>query len=282
MSKFDNTDPKRIEVIHMAAFALNSTCQLYQWVEEDSELFVANGCVILFEHNSSYYCFSNAHVLADSQLGKTFFLLKDKTSMTVGGEYFFSLPVSSEKRKDDYLDLAIVKLNPNVVEKLLDNGNSFLKLSQTRILPELSKGNVLMIAGYPASKTKIDLKKMRLKFNPLILRTVPYLRKLKSKTFIDGFHHIAEFSIKSFRETSTGQKMRAPQPYGISGSGLWLYPSDTGENTTPLLIGILSEYHENNAIVISTKIDLFLDLLRQKFDTSLEHEGVKVELEYES
>ena len=278
MSKFDNSNSSRIGVIKAAAFALSSTCQLYQWLNQGSELFVANGCTILFQHNSSYYCFSNAHVLADFQLGKTFFLLKDRTAMTVGGEHFFSLPLSSEKRQDDYLDIAIVKLKPNVVERLLKNGQIFLTLGQIQTLPALAKGNVLLLAGYPASKTKIDVKEMRLKFNPLVLRTVPYLKKLKNETFTKGLHHIVEFPIKSFKETSTGQKMRAPQPYGISGSGLWLYD----QNSDPILIGILSEYHEKNAIVISTKIDLFIDLVRQKFDPSIQHDGIRVELEYES
>lgn len=263
--------------MNAAAFALNSTCQLYQRLDEGSELFVANGCTVLFQHNSSYYCFSNAHVLADLHLGKTFFLLKDRTAMTVGGELYYSLPLTSGKRQDDSLDIAIVKLNAYVVAKLLENGQDFLNLSQLQTLPVLSKGNVLLIAGYPASKTKIDKKEKRLKFNPLVLRTIPYLKNLKSETFAKGFHHIVEFPIKSFRETSTGQKMRAPKPHGISGSGLWLY----FDNSDPILIGILSEYHENNSIIISTKIDLYLDLVRQKFDPSIRHSGIKVELENE-
>jgi hypothetical protein len=281
LSKFDNNNPKRIAAILAADFALRSTCQLYQWLKEDSEHFIANGCTILFEHNFSYYCFSNAHVLADFHLGKTFFLLKDGTAMTVGGQYFISLPISSEKRQDDYLDVAIVKLNPNVAEHLLKNGHVFLRLSQLQTLGTLKKGNVLLIAGYPASKTKIDLKKRRLKFNPLILRTVPYLRRVKFEPFAKGFHHIVEFPIKSFRETSTEQKMRSPQPHGISGSGLWLYPNRNEYNSEPMLIGILSEYHENSAIIISTKIDFFIDLVRQKFDSSIKHDGIKVELDYE-
>ncbi|HYM94027.1 MAG TPA: hypothetical protein VET23_07800 [Chitinophagaceae bacterium] len=279
MAKFDNTNSRRIEIIHAADFALRATCQLYQWVDNDSELFVANGCTVLFEFNSSFYCFSNAHVLADSQLGKTFFLLKDGTTMTVGGELFYSLPISSSQRKDDSLDIAIVKLNSTVAEHLSNDGQRFLNLNHIQTLSKLSKENVLLIAGYPASKTKVDVKEKRLKFNPLISRTIPYLKKVNNETFSHGLHHIAEFPIKSFKETSTGERMRAPKPHGISGSGLWLFPKSI--NHSPTLIGILSEYHENNAILISTKIDLFIDLLRHKFDPSIPNDGVRVELDYE-
>jgi hypothetical protein len=281
VAKFDNTDPKRNRVILAADFALKATCQLYQWVNEGSNHFKANGCTILFKHHTSYYCFSNAHVLADGHLGKTFFLLKDGTTMTVGGELYYSLPLSSQDRKDDYLDVAIVKLNITVAKRLLENGQLFLTLNEIRTLPELTEDHVLLIAGYPASKTKIDLKQNRLKFNPLILRTIPYLRKLDDHKFSKGLHHIVEFPINSFKETSTGQRMRAPQPHGISGSGLWLYTTGNNRSSIPLLIGVLSEYHENTAIVISTKIDLYLDLVRQKFDASIQNDGIKAELDSE-
>lgn len=281
MTTFDNTNPQRIEAIYSAHFALKATCQLYQWVKEGSQRFKANGCTVLFEHNASYYCFSNAHVLADMHLGKTFFLLKDGTTMTVGGELFYSLPVSSEERNDDFLDIAIVKLNYNVADLLIKNGQVFLKINDIRTLPELSIDNILLIAGYPASKTKIDTKQNRLKFNPLILKTKPYLRNLSEDNFVKGFHHIVEFPISSFEETSTRQRMRAPKPHGISGSGLWLFPNGFAQDKKPVLIGILCEYHENSAIIVSTKIDLYIDLVRQRFDASIPNNGIGVDLEYE-
>ena len=281
MGKFNNNDPRRIKLINAAHIALTVTCQLYQRVDEDSEKFTANGCVVLFSHNDTFYCFSNAHVLADHQLGKTFFLLKDGTSVTVGGELFYSLPLNSEHRNDDTLDISIVKLNLPVVEYLIRNGQRFLTIDQILTGFSLSKENRVLIAGYPASKTKIDIKTNNLKFNPLISRTIPYLRKLNNDLFTKDYHHIVEFPIKSFKETSTGQRMRAPQPYGISGSGLWLLLEENGITYIPILIGILSEYHENNAILISTKIDLFIGLLKQKFDSTINYNGIEVELGYE-
>ena len=202
--------------------------------------------------------------------------------MTVGGDLFFSLPVLSQRREDDLLDIAIVKLNENVTEHLLKNGNEFLDLSQLRTIPHLSKGDRLLIAGYPASKTKIDLKNNCVEFNPLMVTTIPYLKRRTIKNFNKEFHHFAEFPINSFKEISTGQRMRAAKPHGISGSGLWLFTNGNDGYPAPILIGILSEYHENNAAVISTKIDFFIDLLRQRFDPSIQHDGIKVDLEYKN
>lgn len=280
MDALDYNVKNRLEEIMPAHLALKSTCQLYQWKDNERKKLIANGCLVLFQHNLSYYCFSNAHVLADAQLEKTFFLLKDATAMTVGGDYFFSLPFTSDKRQDDYLDIAIVKLNPPVADRLLQNGHAFLTLNQIATLPTLTQSDKLLIAGYPASKTEIDFKKMALKFKPLILKTEPYLRKLKSEVYTQGYHHIVEYRINSLTDTPTGKKRRGPLPHGISGSGLWLYPNNNEQSSMPMLIGILSEYQENSAIIISTKIDFFLDITRLKFDASIHHNGIKIELEY--
>lgn len=274
----DHNEPQRKMIIEAAHTALLSTPQLYQYINSDSELFIANGCAVLLYFNNSYYCLSNAHVLADNHTGKTFFLLQDGTSMTVGGQLFFSNHLSSKKRADDSLDIAVVKLNSNVADKLIENGNRFLQLDQLLSGISLMKGNILLLAGHPATRTKIDLKSMRLKFRPLIARTIPYLKKIKKPAFAQGFHHIVEYPISSFRETSSNQRMRAPAPEGLSGSGLWLTVVD-GLHITPYLIGILSEYHKEQSIIMSTKIDLYLGLIRQKFDDKLIYEGVPIDLE---
>ena len=278
MTTIDNSNERGIATIKLAEFALRATCQLYQKVNDYSDLFVANGCAVLFEFNSNYYCFSNAHVLADNQLGKTFLLLKDNMTATVGGQIFYTRLPSSKKRIDDTLDIAVVKLNPKIAEFLKENGQHFLSYNHILTGLTLLKNQVLLLAGYPASKTKIDFKTNGLKFNPLVARTIPFLKDLKKASFPKEFHHMVEFPIKSFKETSTGARMTAPQPYGISGSGLWLFTQDRDLKIHPILVGILSEYHENRAILISTKIDLFIDLLKQKFDNTIINDGVQIEL----
>ncbi len=100
--------------------------------------------------------------------------------MTIGGEVFSSSPLSSDFPNDDSLDIAIVKFNPTVYKHLLENGNVFLTLNNLRTIPSLTEADVLLIAGYTASKTKIDIKKKGLVFRPLLLQTAPFIKKLKS------------------------------------------------------------------------------------------------------
>ena len=278
--QIDNDNPERRKVLSAVKTALDSTCQLYQWEDESTEQFVANGCAVLFSHGANYYCLSNAHVLADAQLGKTFFVLGNRFQMTVGGDMWFSVPYDSTARNNDFLDFAIVKLSHAVARHLLDDGRVFLRLNQFQTISSLGAGDILLLAGYPASKFEIDRQTNRIKFAPFMCRTIPYLSEVKIKEFNRGLHHIIQFPIASFRETTTRQRMRAPQPHGMSGSGLWLLEqSHPDENPIPILIGLLAEYHENQAVMISSKIDLFLDVIRQEFDQSLPNDGIRLDIE---
>lgn len=277
----NNDDPRRIAVIQACIFAFRSTCQLYQWTDYDAGEFIANGCIVLFQHNDVYYGISNAHVLADLHLHTTFFVLQDKSTITVGGELFYSDPLFSDRRQDDYLDMAIVKLNDNVTGFLKANGHVFLCLDQLISGLRLRQGNVVLLAGYPASKTMIDHKRRAIRVEPLMATTIPYLRNFKLAHFKQGFHHLIEFPIRSFKEVSSGQRMRAANLEGISGSGLWLLIGEDGRPLPdPRLIGIVSEYHENSAVIIATKIDLYVNVIRQRFDPTLPNNGVSIDLDW--
>lgn len=277
MNKLENT-PKQIADTKAIEIELTATCQLYQRKKEGSDEFIANGCAILFEYNFNYYCFSNAHVLSDSQLGKTFFLGDDGTAVTVGGQIFYTRLPKSQRRADDPLDIAIVKLLLKVADFLRENGQRFLTSSQVQTGVSLLKNQILMIAGYPASKTKVDLITNRLKFNPLLVRTIPFLKDLRNINFPKEFHHTVQFPIRAFKESKTGERWQAAKPAGISGSGLWLLKGVSDTVYHPILVGIISEYHKNRSIIISTKVDLYIDLLKQKFDSSIQNDGVQIEL----
>lgn len=278
MPIIDNSNKERQSFLKVVDVALKATCQLYQWKDGISDNFIANGCSILFQFNSSYYLFSNAHVLADNMLGETFLLLKDNMSATLGGQIYFTRMPATNNRNDDTLDIAIIKLKPELADMMLNSGYQFLNYSQVETGVTLIRGNILLLAGYPATKTQVDYQTNKLKFSPLVVRTTPFLKDLKNISFPKEFHHIATFPRKSFQESTTRIQIAAPQPYGISGSGLWILAKDSDTNIHPILIGILSEYHENRSIVISTKIDLFIDLLKQKFDNTIENNGVTLEL----
>jgi hypothetical protein len=190
----------------------------------------------------------------------------------------------SEKNLDnntnsDTFDVGIMELTEELARKFLSSGYTFLELTKIQTSVDLLRNSVTMLAAYPANKTKFEIKTKELKFNPLIVRTIPSIKDYSSLGFPKAYHHVIEYPKKSFRESSTGARMTAALPHGMSGSGLWILAGESELNYRPFLIGILSEYHENRSLIFSTKIDIYLSVIKQLFDTTLPYYGMNVKLE---
>ena len=174
------------------------------------------------------------------------------------GDIMYTQPDFGIQINNDTFDIGVIELTQKVTKKIKDSSYVFLEYDQLESSVKLLKNNVTMIAAYPATKTKFDNKSNSLKFNPLIIRTIPITKDYSKLGFAKGYHHIVDYPKKSFIESRTGLKMSAPKPHGMSGSGLWILAGNSELDLQPFLIGILSEYHENKSIIFSTKIDLYL------------------------
>lgn len=73
---------------------------------------------------------------------------------------------------------------------------------------------------------------------------------------------------------NTGQTLTGPDPFGMSGCGLWNIPPqivENGEYIKKTLVGILTEWPvENWKYFIGTRIDLFTEVIRLNYKLNLE------------
>lgn len=278
MQIFDPNNETRKMLLPAIHEALTSTCQLFHYTNTRKSHPTPNGCCILIQHNDQYYAFSCAHVIADAQLGKTYALTKDGTAVNLAGQTFHTRMPKSNKRCDDSLDIAVVKLSPEATEMLSGSGFNFINTQRVKTGVKLEPKQQLLLAGFPASKTNLDKTNNRLKFQPYIARTVPVIQKKEIKNYPSIFHHFVSFPDKSFVETSTKERQIAPKLDGMSGSGIWMMATSDYITFFPLLIGIFSEFDKNKSLIISTKVDLFMSLASQLFDPSIPNEGVEIEI----
>ncbi|MBG9378563.1 hypothetical protein I5907_20170 [Panacibacter sp. DH6] len=267
------TKRKRLTALISATKILSSTCQLFI-IDKRSKK--PHGCAVLVTCNSKYYCLSNSHVFNKSKFPNVYMLTRDNEYVLLEGGLMYSEPSFGNNINNDTFDVGIMELTEQVKDKFF--GYTFLELDQIETSVTLLRNNVTMIAAYPATKTKFDSKTKSLKFNPLIVRTIPITKDYSNIGFPKAYHHVVDFPKKSFKETSTEQRMTAAQPHGMSGSGLWILAGKSELDYQPFLIGILSEYHENKSMIFSTKIDLYLSIIKQLFDNSLPYNGIKVDL----
>lgn len=265
-----------------AITASRSTCQFYIYDNERFGIPRPHGCGVLVHINNKYYCISNAHVIGDEYLGKTFIFTsknnqnhKRKTT-TIGGHYRFTQMPVSGKREDDTLDIAVVLLNNDCKEDLLERGHSFLEIDCIESNYKPKESDKLLISGYPSTVTKVNTHFKSVVAKPLYLLTKPHIDDLAAYNFPKDLHTYAKYSIGQIYNPQKGIIQKGPAPYGLSGSGLWhIFESENGIQKA-LLTGILTTYLQKRNLVVSTNIGLFVDLIRQQFDPTIYLSGVGV------
>jgi hypothetical protein len=82
---------------------------------------------------------------------------------------------------------------------------------------------------------------------------------------------IIPYNKKNLSDLITGQQFPndGPDPYGMSGGGLWYIPADGNGSTRKKLVGILTEWFDKNYL-IATKIDVFTEIIRTEYKLNIE------------
>jgi hypothetical protein len=263
-------------IADVARLIARSTCQLFNFKIGTAEFPDPNGCSILFQFNGKYFCISNAHVLADNNLGKTFFLLGSGKTSNLGGHFLNTSLPTSGNRQDDTIDIAIIYLEKETIEALLKRGYQFLNIDEIKTGYNSIESDSVLVIGYPASQTKIDVKNKNVISKPFFLSANPFTKNLYKIKYPRDFHIIVSYPRKKIKHPILGVK-RGPYPRGMSGCGFWHLEKKEGKYYA-YLVGILSEYHQNRSLLIGTKIDIFIDTIKQLIDSKIPNHGVKVKL----
>lgn len=272
MHHYENI-PERQIGIKCASIIRPYTCQLFGL---NNNKIIPFACTTLCKHNSQFYLLSNSHVFNKKKFSELYFLDMEFNLIMIEGDTFFS--ESEIRNHNDTYDIAVMRIPVSLAAEFERNAYDFLELETLLTKIDLVKESVVMIAAYPASKTEINFQIKELKFNPTIVRTIPSVKDHFKLGFPKDFHHTVKYPRRSFIETSTRKRTIAPNPYGMSGSGLWLLVGESDLNHYPKLIGILTEYDENRSLIFATKIDIYLSVIKQLFDNTVPFSGAKVEI----
>ena len=237
-----------------------------------------NGCGLFFHFNERHYCFSNAHVLIDQEPRKSFILYPDGTVISIGGNSRFTQLPLSASRNDDKADIYVIELSIQTVFELKQRGQLFLNINSIITGHTLKESDRLFVIGFPANKVKAKTNEKVVIAEPLLFRTIPRLISDLKFRYSQDLHFLADYPRNTLVERNSGLNWKGPKPHGISGSGLWLIRDLGNFNYKLFLIGIFSEYDENRAILASTKIDLYIDMIRQFFDSTIPNHGARIQL----
>lgn len=215
----------------------------------------------LLELNNNYYLCTASHVYNDVKYIDIGFFIEGYFYIIEGQ---ISLLKVTESLENDKADIAVCKLTEESVSDLKQKYD-FLGFENIELDHEISFKSNYIIVGYPITKTKKNTKKRTIKSTPLKLSTKAYFglkqyekigRDIKTNILLV----FQRYKLYNFIH----QRIIAPKPTGISGCGLWHYTDGDLK-----LIGIMTEWVSEDAVMVATKIDILISMIRHKFDSSL-------------
>ncbi len=238
------------------------------------------GSGVFIEIDGSKFLITAAHVV-DEMEDDIYVGIGTHQLLKLGGD--LTKNIAPEHRDDDKIDISILKLNDETIYKL-GNSYEFINQNELGINHEFKLLPMYTSVGFPASKSKYNSYKDEIKSKPFIYTTMPaepaIYDKLKCKSYSNVIVHYDKGKVKDY---ATGQFLIGPDPFGISGSGLWFTPSQLkakGEHINKKLVAIMTEWpKENRKFWIATRIDVITEIIRQKYNLILEKsEVVKVNI----
>lgn len=221
------------------------------------------GTALLVSSNDKAFLVSAAHVFDPLKEEKGLYFYSERgTKRKLTGELLLSKPPENQQRKQDQLDIGVLRLDGDElpqfpsVEKFALPINALLPGA----LPRETKQYFVM--GFPATKSKAHLIEKTFGLNPYgnLSGSIPDTDYQKHG--LDPQTHI----VMPFNKRSVLSKQgrgQFPNPNGMSGSPVWLVYDGAGPNDSSRnhVVGILIEYRAQDRILVATDIGLALSLI---------------------
>lgn len=236
------------------------TIQIFYESDRGKEAY---GTAILIKHKKHHFILSAAHVFEMDEIQNLYFEIEiqknGNTAFKKIGEYILLASQKvNEKRKNDKVDIAVLKLLAEDDIKLLESNFKFYNFEEAdkehSPIPDIP---YYIVFGYPGKYTKFKNK---------------YRKENKRKVFVfnsqtkefpncEKFGFDTELNIfidypKKLQKEGNNQLIKPPNPRGISGCGLWRITDSINiqsKNWHYNLVGIMIEVH-NERILVGTKL----------------------------
>lgn len=168
-----------------------------------------------------HFLFTAAHVI-DEQHNDIFIGIENKTLLKLGGEWTGNIPY--DKRENDRIDTAILKLDEISTEKVKAK-YEFLDISDVGINHNFEIMPKYQSVGFPSSQSKYNKFKNETKSKPFLFTTMPAEKDIYEELKCEDFtNFIVHYDKKKIKDYKTDKLQTGPDPFGISGSGLWYTP----------------------------------------------------------
>lgn len=216
------------------------------------------GSSVLIRIATQSFLITAAHVMDDAKEQPLFVGGTDSLINPEAQFYSTRKPLSGD-RKDDKLDLSVVPLSEDIVNKL---GHSclFLGLDDIDAHERSEPTSGYIIIGYPGTKQPKQ-KGNQLDYIPMFLGTIGVPFNEYDPCGINPNTNL----LLRFTKNRVHNKHRletAPDPHGMSGGGVWRVDGSVGRVQ---LVAIQHEYLHRGHLILATKIGLCFDVIGYHF-----------------
>ncbi len=223
---------------------------------------------LLIQLNNTNYLVTAAHVLKNKK--KIAIFLENRFLILDGTPVYTNTDSDNDNNK---VDLAIWKLTRENADSMSLKYNFFL-LDKYCFDFEVKKDHQYIVFGYPLTQIKFIREEKKYKIKPFFHQTnVSSNSKYNKLNFDQRSHIVLEYNKKEVENFEKNIIYRGPNLNGISGCGIWPSPElnlTEGQKTPFFPIGIVIEYHSNSDAIVATRINVLTELIRNKFDSSLQ------------
>lgn len=222
------------------------------------------GSAVLLSVAGIKFVITAAHVVNASHQGELF-IGAGTTPVRIGGSKTTPKLATGASRDQDKNDIAIIALDEASAERFPET--DFLTVQELAPLRTPHHEDYFLVAGYPESKQRLRLRENQIDTGlyPLVAVSQP-ASEYPLASVSPAENLLLGFNKKETWRRDVG-RLTAPDPYGMSGCGVWWLEGYTSPALSPpRLDAIAIEWHRGRRKrILATRIYVVVDGLKQAF-----------------
>lgn len=217
------------------------------------------GSGVLVEYMGRHFLASAGHVVTESKDGSNHIgvLVGNNAYIELGdSKYAYDTHQSLER----LVDLGVWEIPTEFLNDFI--GLTFFQLTDLNTENVDDPSALYICHGYPVRNTRVEIPSgdVRIDDFRILTQSVSNSRFSKRAIHNPDYNILLQFNRDKLESLSSGLRVSAPKPYGVSGGGVWkIYP-----NGSYMLAGILTEWkcpEEKLPLLMATKVDELIYLL---------------------
>jgi hypothetical protein len=168
-----------------------------------------------------------------------------------------AMPASGD-REDDKVDLAAFRLTAKQAAALTTKKIMPIPLDQWNVDDRLIPSKHYVFSGFPASRTQLDYAEKKIMARGISANCITASPKDFPELGFDRWIHIMGLFDRENMADSTGARITAPVPWGMSGGAIWTLRPGSDDYA---LVGINTRYLAKANFLIGTRLNGVVALL---------------------